>query len=111
MDLSFEVEIVERDGETYHQREGHPADRRKVPKIEGQQHDKGECDGDQAEVVGGDLRLPGVSRDPKDNPLVACATEGAADYLVSGDADLLALGKHENTTMVSPREFVEILGL
>jgi predicted nucleic acid-binding protein len=37
--------------------------------------------------------------------------QGAADYLVSGDADLLDLGKHENTRMVSPREFVEILGL
>jgi uncharacterized protein len=65
----------------------------------------------QAEVVGGDLRLPGVSRDPKDDPLVAYAMEGAADYLVSGDADLLDLGKHENTRMVSPREFIEILGL
>ncbi len=65
----------------------------------------------QAEVVGGDLRLPGVSRDPKDDPLVACAMEGAADYLVSGDADLLDLGKHENTRMVSPREFVGILSL
>jgi putative PIN family toxin of toxin-antitoxin system len=61
----------------------------------------------QAEVVRGDLRLPGVSRDPKDDPLV----EGAADYLVSGDADLLDLGKHENTRVVTPREFVEILGI
>jgi putative PIN family toxin of toxin-antitoxin system len=65
----------------------------------------------QAEVVGGDLRLPGVSRDPKDDPLVACAVEGAADYLVSGDEDLLDLGTHENTRVVTPREFVEILGL
>jgi putative PIN family toxin of toxin-antitoxin system len=65
----------------------------------------------QAEVVRGDLRLPGVSRDPKDDPLVACAVEGAADYLVSGDADLLDLGKHENTRVVTPREFVEILGV
>ena len=65
----------------------------------------------QAEVVGSELRLPGVSRDPKDDPLVACSMEGNADYLVSGDADLLDLGKHENTRMVSPREFVEILGL
>ncbi|MGC9334065.1 MAG: putative toxin-antitoxin system toxin component, PIN family [Anaerolineae bacterium] len=65
----------------------------------------------QAEMVGGDLRLPGAGRDPKDDPLVACAVEGAADYLVSGDGDLLGLGKHENTRRVSPREFVEILGL
>jgi predicted nucleic acid-binding protein len=55
--------------------------------------------------------LPGVTRDPKDDPLVACAVEGAADYLVSGDRDLLDLGETENIRMVTPREFVEILGL
>ncbi len=65
----------------------------------------------QAEVVGGALRLPGVSRDPKDDPLVACAVEGGAAYLVSGDRDLLDLGEYENTRVVTPREFVEILGL
>jgi putative PIN family toxin of toxin-antitoxin system len=65
----------------------------------------------QAEVVGGALRLPGVSRDPKDDPLVACAVEGGAAYLVSGDRDLLNLGETENTRVVTPREFVEILDL
>jgi putative PIN family toxin of toxin-antitoxin system len=65
----------------------------------------------QAEVVTGALQLPGVTRDPKDDPLVACAVEGAADYLVSGDRDLLDLGEYENTRVATPREFVEILGL
>ncbi len=65
----------------------------------------------QGQVVPGALQLPGVTRDPKDDPLVACAVEGAADYLVSGDRDLLDLGETENILMVTPREFVEILGL
>lgn len=65
----------------------------------------------QAQVVAGELQLPGVTRDPKDDPLVACAVEGGADYLVSGDQDLLVLGKYENTRVVTAREFVELLGL
>ena len=62
-------------------------------------------------MVPGILQLPEATRDPKDDPLVACAVEGAADYLVSGDRDLLDLGETENTRMVTPREFVETLGL
>ena len=65
----------------------------------------------QGQVVPGALQLPGVTRDPKDDPLVACAVEGAADYLVSGDRDLLDLGETENIRMVTPRQFLEILGL
>jgi putative PIN family toxin of toxin-antitoxin system len=65
----------------------------------------------QGQVVSGVLQLPGVTRDPKDDPLVACAVEGAAEYLVSGDADLLDLGRHGNVQIVTPREFAEILGL
>ena len=63
----------------------------------------------QALVVVGELQLPGVTRDPKGDPLVACAVEAGADYLVSGDNDLLDLGKYENTRVVTPREFVEYL--
>ncbi|MCS7282893.1 MAG: putative toxin-antitoxin system toxin component, PIN family [Anaerolineae bacterium] len=63
----------------------------------------------QAEVTEGMLSLPGVTRDPKDDPVVACAREGEADYIVSGDQDLLVLGEYEGIRVVSPREFVEIL--
>jgi putative PIN family toxin of toxin-antitoxin system len=35
--------------------------------------------------------LPLVSRDAKDNPLLAVALGGQADYLVTGDEDLLVL--------------------
>jgi putative PIN family toxin of toxin-antitoxin system len=61
----------------------------------------------QAEVVPGRLHLPGVTRDPKDDPLVACAQEGGAGYIVSGDQDLLALSDYEGIQVVSPRQFVD----
>jgi putative PIN family toxin of toxin-antitoxin system len=63
----------------------------------------------QAEVIPGRLRLPGATRDPKDDDVVACAREGEAAYIVSGDQDLLALGEYENIQVVTPRQFMEIL--
>jgi putative PIN family toxin of toxin-antitoxin system len=64
----------------------------------------------QAELTPGELQLPGVTRDPKDDPVVACAVEGQADYIVSGDQDLLVLGEHEGIRVVAPRQFMELLG-
>lgn len=49
------------------------------------------------------------SRDDKDNKYLACAKDGQADYLVSGDKDLLSLNKFGTTRIVSPKEFVEEL--
>jgi putative PIN family toxin of toxin-antitoxin system len=63
----------------------------------------------RAHVVPGQLHLPGVTRDPKDDAVVACAVEGEADYIVSGDQDLLTLGKYRGIQIVTPREFTEIL--
>jgi putative PIN family toxin of toxin-antitoxin system len=63
----------------------------------------------RAHVVPGQLALPGVTRDPKDDPIVACAVEGEADTIVSGDEDLLVLGEYESIRIVRPRQFVEIL--
>ena len=65
----------------------------------------------EAELVPGHVQMPGVTRDPKDDPIVASACEGRTDYLVSGDQDLLAVGKIEGVRVVTPRQFVTILGL
>jgi hypothetical protein len=65
----------------------------------------------EAEVTPGGLQLPGVTEDPKDDPLVACALEGNADYLVSGDRHLLDLGEYKGIRIVSPHEFAAILHL
>ena len=57
----------------------------------------------------GMLRLPGVTRDPKDDPVVACAVEGEAEFIVSGDRDLLVLGTYQQVRVVTPREFLALL--
>src|SRR5947208_16745721 len=52
-----------------------------------------------------------VPNDPKDDPIVAAAISAKADYLVTGDrAHLLPLGEHQGVRILSPREFLDILG-
>lgn len=60
-------------------------------------------------VTEGALDLPGVTRDPKDDPVIACAVEGGADYVVSGDEDILVLGSHDKVHMINPVQFAAIL--
>lgn len=59
-----------------------------------------------------DLPAVDLCRDPNDNYLLAMAEVGMADYLVTGDkADLLVIGRHRSTRIVTAREFAEILNL
>lgn len=46
-----------------------------------------------------------LCRDPKDNFLLALAKDGDADYLITGDADLLVLKEFEKTKIVTLAEF------
>lgn len=51
-----------------------------------------------------------LSADPDDNPLLAMAIAGEADYLVSGDKrDVLALKKVGKTRIITARRFLTIL--
>ncbi len=51
-----------------------------------------------------------ASKDNKDNRYLACAKDGQADYLVTGDKKhLLSLKKFGTTRIVSLKEFVEML--
>jgi len=47
----------------------------------------------------------GVCRDPDDDAILACALEARADYLVTGDVDLLELKVFEGIRIVTPRDF------
>ena len=57
----------------------------------------------------GDLAFPGASRDPKDDKFLACAVEGEAAYLVSGDEDLLSLKQFRDVLIMSPANFVRLI--
>jgi uncharacterized protein len=62
----------------------------------------------ESDVTEGTLTV-NIARDPQDNKFLACASEGNADYLVSGDDDLLQIEVFERTQIVRPRAFLETL--
>ena len=45
-------------------------------------------------------------RDPKDDFLLECAVEGNADYIITGDQDLLCLNHFEGIQILEPSEFL-----
>ena len=55
------------------------------------------------------LALKVIEKDPTDDKYIVAAVEGQADYIVSGDQHLLELGSYENTKIITPKEFMEIL--
>lgn len=46
-----------------------------------------------------------IARDPKDNMVLETAIAGGADYIISGDDDLLSLKKFKTVKIVSPANF------
>jgi putative PIN family toxin of toxin-antitoxin system len=58
----------------------------------------------------GDVRsVVDICRDPKDNFLLALAKDGKADYLITGDGDLLVLKEFERTKIVTLSDFESVL--
>ncbi len=53
--------------------------------------------------------IPAITRDRKDDYLLAYAFVGGTDYLVTVDDDLLVLGKIGPLAILSPPEFVSLL--
>lgn len=58
-----------------------------------------------------DVTVSGVASHPEDDLVLATAVSAAVDYLVTGDRQLLKLGAYQGVTIVSPRDFLGILGL
>lgn len=56
-------------------------------------------------------QVTGVASHPEDDLVLATAVSAAADYLVTGDRQLLKVGVYEGVAIVSPRDFLDILGL
>jgi len=61
-------------------------------------------------VVPDELDVTGaIPADSTDDMVLACAVEGQADLIVSGDHHLLSLGEYQGIPIVTAREFLERL--
>lgn len=65
--------------------------------------------GEMAIITPGELEVKAVADDPDDNMYLACAVEGEADYIVSGDQHLLKLGAFKGIQIITPAQFLNIL--
>ena len=59
-------------------------------------------------MVEGEDVVDVIKADPTDNKYLACAHEGEADYIVSGDHHLLDLGAYEGIPIITASEFISI---
>lgn len=61
----------------------------------------------------GDLVIPrrhiSICRDPDDDALFEAAIVGCADYIVSGDSDVLAVKRYEGIGILNPKAFTKAL--
>jgi len=56
-------------------------------------------------IVNPSQRVEEVCRDREDDAILACALSAEADYLVTGDTDLLELGTFKRIKIITPRDF------
>lgn len=65
---------------------------------------------EDALLVSGQMDAQGtVPQDPDDEKFIAIALEGEATVIVSGDLDLLNLGKYGNISIQTARQFLDSL--
>jgi len=50
-----------------------------------------------------------IPDDPQDEIFLACALDGQADLIVSGDRHLLDLGKYHGIPILTARQFLDTL--
>jgi putative PIN family toxin of toxin-antitoxin system len=62
-----------------------------------------------AEPTEGCLKLRAVEKDPDDDKYLVAALEGRAEYLITGDSDLLELREYRGVSIVTAREFLRIV--
>lgn len=65
----------------------------------------------ESDLIAVPITVPvqGVATHPEDDLILATAVSAQADYLVTGDRQLLKLGSYRGVTIVSPRGFLELL--
>ena len=64
---------------------------------------------DRSYMTSGTLTLDVLKDDPDDNMVLACAEEGTATHLVTGNTKHFPFTNYKNIKIVSPRKFLSLL--
>ena len=56
-------------------------------------------------VIEHSLKITDICRAADDDNIIACAVAAKADYLVTGDSDLLDIRSYKNIKIITPRDF------
>ncbi len=56
-------------------------------------------------VIEHSLKVKNICRDADDDNIIACAVAVKADYLVTGDSDLLEIKSYKDIKIITPRDF------
>jgi len=60
-------------------------------------------------ITSGEILAEGVSDDPADDMIIACALEGRADFIISGDHHLTDLKNYQGIKIVAPSTFLALI--
>jgi uncharacterized protein len=63
-----------------------------------------------AQIVSHASVVSGICRDPDDDQILSCALSAEADYLVTGDSDLLELKEFHGIRILTPAAFEFLFG-
>jgi uncharacterized protein len=58
-----------------------------------------------SQVIEHSLKVKDICRDADDDNIIACAVAAKADYLVTGDSDLLEIKDYQGVRIINPRDF------
>jgi len=63
---------------------------------------------DAARIVQPSVQIDVIKEDPPDNRILECAVSAGADYIVTGDKDLLRLGSYDSIKILTVSDFLKL---
>jgi putative PIN family toxin of toxin-antitoxin system len=57
------------------------------------------------QIIEHNLKITDTCQDADDDNIIACAVAAKADYLVTGDSDLLEIKSYQGVKIITPRDF------
>jgi len=54
-------------------------------------------------------KVTGICRDPADDKFISCAVSAGADFIVTGDKDLMAVKRYRSVKIVSASDFLKMM--